>query len=280
MFDYLPFNKSIALYPAPVRIGLFLLILVLFWLPVATPIYLLLKHDPNLTSILTMGFLFIDFLILLPYWSKKVHQNLQGLQVYGLVWSRKNGIELLNGLSIGLLFTFGLFVLESLLGWVSFNSPSPTFWRFVFEGLAVALGVGFAEELLFRGWILDELQRDYSPKVALLGNAVFFASLHFIKPISEVLRTFPQFPALVILGLTLVWTKWSCGGRLGMSIGLHGGLVWGYYILKVGGLIEYTNKAHPWITGIDDNPLQGIMGILFLCILAGFMRSRYNKSLK
>ncbi|NJQ97250.1 MAG: CPBP family intramembrane metalloprotease, partial [Hydrococcus sp. CSU_1_8] len=54
-------------YPAPARLGIFILALLLSWLPFAIPIYLLFKYDPNLTTILTMGLMFIAFLILLRF---------------------------------------------------------------------------------------------------------------------------------------------------------------------------------------------------------------------
>ncbi|ACK70077.1 Abortive infection protein [Gloeothece citriformis PCC 7424] len=271
-------TQNIHTYPAPIRIGLFLLILLFLWLPFALPIYLTLNNnDPNLVSILTMGLLYIEFMILLRYWSQQVYQNRQGLNYYGLVWNRKNGIELVNGLSIGFVFTLALFIVEALLGWVKFQSPSPNFWSIVVEGLLVGLGIGLAEELLFRGWILDELQRDYNPKIALWSNSILFGILHFLKPLSEIIRTFPQFPALVLLGLTLVWAKWSCCGRLGMSIGLHWGLVWGYYLINVGKLVSYTDNISPWITGVDKNPLAGLMGLLFLSLLAGIMRRKAKR---
>ena len=58
-----------------------------------------------------------------------------------------------------------------------------------------------------------------------------------------------------------------------MSIGLHTGLVWGYYILTVGQLLEYTGKVPAWFTGIDGNPIAGLMGLFFLSILALWMRT-------
>ena len=112
------------------------------------------------------------------------------------------------------------------------------------------------------------MQKDYSKKTALVVSSLVFAIAHFLKPLSEIIRTFVTFPALFILGLTLVWTKDRNQNRLGMSIGLHSGLVWCYYILNVGQQIEYTGKAPDWITGIDGNPIAGILGLTFLGILA------------
>jgi membrane protease YdiL (CAAX protease family) len=265
-------------YPAPVRLGAFLLTLLLLWLPLAAPIYLLLRHDPNLVTILTMGLLFGEFLFLLQWWGKNVYGRSHLLKSYGIERSRKNGFDLLQGLSIGLLFTFALFALEGLLGWVQFRTPQAVLQRIILEGLVSALGIGFAEELVFRGWLLDELQRDYSRKASLWADAIIFAVSHFLKSPSEIIRTLPTFPALVLLGLTQVWAKRASGSRLGLPIGLHSGLVWGYYILNVGQLLKYSNTVHPWIIGVDNNPIAGVMGVLFLGILAFWMQMRSRKA--
>ncbi|MGL5807749.1 MAG: lysostaphin resistance A-like protein [Xenococcaceae cyanobacterium] len=266
--------EKIANYPAPLRLGIFLLTLVLIWLPFAAPIYLLLNNDPNLVTILTMGLLFILFLILLPRWGKYVHKQPQIIQTYGLVRSRKNAIDFFNGLSIGLVFSLSLFATEAIFGWIEIKTPSVMLLKVIAEGLLSAIGVGFAEELVFRGWILDELRRDYQIKTVSWANALVFAVSHFIKPIDEVIRTFVTFPALVILGLSLVWAKGAYRDRLGICIGLHAGLVWGYYILNIGKLIENRDRAPDWVTGIDGNPIAGLMGLFFLGILAIWMRKK------
>ena len=268
--DYL--TAKLADVSSIVRIASFLICLVLIWLPLAAPIYLLLNENPNLVTILTMGLLFLEFLFLLQVWGKYVYDRPNLLQQYGLVWTRRNGTELVKGLAIGFCFCLSLFILEAILGWVKFNTPSVFLARIVAEGLLSALGIGFAEELFFRGWILGELQRDYTREISAWINAVIFALAHFLKPLAEILRTFITFPALVVLGLTLVWAKWKGGDRLGMPIGLHSGLVWGYYIVTVGQLLQYTEKVPVWVTGIDRNPIAGLMGLSFLSILAWWMR--------
>ncbi len=221
-----------------------------------------------------MGLMFGEFLLLLRFWGRKVYHQPQLLKSYGLEGRRQNGLDLLKGLSIGLLFTFGLFALEGLLGWLKFQTPQASLPRVILEGFVSALGIGFVEELVFRGWLLDELQRDYSDRTSLWANAVIFAVSHFLKPLSEVIRTLPGFPGRLLLGLTLVWAKRSSGGLLGLPIGIHAGLVWGYYILNVGKLVQYSDQVSPWISGVDGDPLAGVMGLLFLSVLAFWMRRR------
>lgn len=230
-----------------------------------------------------MGVLFTEFLLLLKLvWGRFVYQQPRIFVNYGLERTRQNFQELLTGLAIGLLMTFGMFILQWSLGWLEFQKQQVVMPRLILEGLASAVGIAFAEELFFRGWLLDELQRDYSLKVSLWADAIIFAVLHFLKPLPEIIRTLPQFPGLLLLGLTLVWAKrtsrrgtWrNHQGRLGLPIGLHAGLVWGYYIISVGQLVEYSDQVAPWITGINGNPIAGFLGWLFMGVLALWMRKR------
>jgi uncharacterized protein len=253
---------SIAQFPAPLRVGCFICGLLILWAPFAIPIRLSIKDD-NLVTILTMVLLYIEFLILLRLWGKHVHKQGQLFKHYGLERSPRNVVELVNGFAIGLTGILILFGLQGILGWLEWQQPKMLLTRLVLEGFIVSLFYGFAEELLFRGWLLDELQRDYSPQVSLWVNAGMFAGLHF-KPM--------QFPALLLLGLGLVWAKRWHQGRLGLPIGYHGGLVWGMYIMNVGGLVKYTNQVPDWVTGIDRNPLQGLMALWFLLVIASWFK--------
>jgi uncharacterized protein len=263
-------------YPAPVRMISFLLVLILLWLPGLGLIYLVMGstqnlEDPgtkNLLSILTMGLLAIEFIALLPWWGRKVYQHPNLYTRYGLVWTRRNGLLLLQGLAIGSCFTFALFITQGLLGFLTWQSPRLPLFQLGLEGAATALGTGLAEELFFRGWMLDELERDYSPRISLLTNAGLFAALHFIKPIAAMLASLPQFPGLWLLGTVLVMTKRQHRNFLGSAIGLHAGMIWAYYIINVGQMVKYTDRVSDWITGINGNPLSGLLGLIFLTILA------------
>lgn len=291
----LKFNLgSIAHYPAPLRLGIFVLTLLLIWLPFTVPIYWL-ETDANKINILTLSLLYIEFIFLLKYWGKHIYKQPQILRNYGLEISRQNCQFFFKGLTIGLLSLLALFLLQGILGWVVWQPPPSALLRYILEGLLVAVGLGFAEELLFRGWLLDELERDYDPKVALWVSSLIFALLHFIKPVAEIIRTLPEFPALFLLGLILVWAKRSTVRNsivappnnlnqtvrkkqelLGMPMGLHAGLVWGYYIINVGELVAYSGKVSPVIVSVD-RPLAGIMPLLFFSAIAFWMGKLANR---
>jgi uncharacterized protein len=268
--------RRLSQYPAPMRLGIFILGLLLVWLPLAVPIRLFVPDD-NLVTILTMPLLYAEFILLLRFWGKHVHNQSQILEHYGLERTKKNGVDLLRGLAIGLINILILFGIEGLLGWVIWQQPSMFLLRLISEGLIIALAYGFAEELLFRGWLLDELQRDYSPRVVLWATAIIFAVGHFIKPLADIINSLPQFFGLLLLGLLLVWAKRSRRGRLGLSMGIHAGLVGGYYIINVGQLIQYTGAVPEWVTGVNKNPLAGLMGLLFLGVLALWMRKQASR---
>ncbi|MGK7891348.1 MAG: lysostaphin resistance A-like protein [Leptolyngbyaceae cyanobacterium] len=262
---------------APVRILVFVGLLAAVWLPVYG-ILVVIIEDANTLSIAVMAVLFVDFVLLLQGWNRWVYGCDRSWLRYGLQWNKRNGQGLLLGGGIGLLCLLLLFGVQWSLGWVEWTP-----WRFPdllprltigMSGLLVALGVGLGEELVFRGWLLDELERDYSPSTALWVSSVLFAILHFIRPLSEIIRTFPQFPGLVMLGLLLVWAKRSRHGQLGISIGLHGGLVWGYYWVNVGQLVQYQPGVPEWWSGIDRNPLAGLLSLGFLTILTLWFRHR------
>ncbi|MCL2933951.1 MAG: CPBP family intramembrane metalloprotease [Trichodesmium sp. MAG_R03] len=281
MSNLLLFHK-IAEFSAPTRIAIFIIILFLVWVPLAILIYILVE-DINLESIWAIALLYIEFIILVRLWGKKVYQQPHLLRCYGFIINRRNFQLFFEGLGISLFSLFSLFILETFLGWVVWQSPSEKLLQFILEGLLISVGIGFAEELLFRGWLLDELDRNYQPKIVLWVSSIVYAVLHFIKPIEEILRTWLQFPGLVLLGIICVWAKRSSEIKLnqfsnkkqellGLPIGIHTGLVWGYYIVNVGSLVKYDDEVPEWLVGIDSNPLMGFMGLLFLCTIALWVR--------
>lgn len=257
-------------YPAPLRIGVFLLLLLLIWTPLVG-LTNWLVHDANTASIVTLVLLYAEFIVLVRLWGRYVYDQPDLLKRYGLVRTRRNGINLLTGLAIGLTSLLLMFTVQGIFGWVIWLPPQPSLPRMILEGSLTGLGFGFAEELLFRGWLLDELQRDYSSKKSMWICAIVYALLHAPRSIAQV-------PALTLLGLALVLAKRASRGRLGLSIGLHGGLVWGYYIVNVGQLIQYSNQVPDWLTGISGNPLASLTGIAALGTIALGMRFAASRS--
>lgn len=262
------------------RIGLFVLSLLLLWAPFAIPIYHWVS-DPNLVNLLSLPVLYGEFIGLLWLWGRQVYRQPNVLQCYGLEFSPQMGRHVLVGWLPGVAIVFIIFGLQAGLGWLDLTiGLSPDLLRIMAEGLLTTLLLGFAEELVFRGWLLDELERDYSPQMAFWVSSLMFALVHFIKPWEVIQRMWFALPALLFLGMALVWAKRSTRSvkrpkqpLLGLPIGLHTGLVWGYYVISVGQLVGYTNTVPEWVTGIDRNPLSGILGCVSMGTIALVLRS-------
>lgn len=259
-----------------------MVMLVLLWLPFALPIHALIDDGDRAWLVATVV-VYLQFLALQQFWGRRVHRLKAPLRRYGWVLSPGLWRDSLVGLGLGFSSLVLLYGLKLLLGWASLGPTPPNLAGIVVEGLLTSLAVGFAEELLFRGWLLFELEADYSPSLALGINAVIFALAHYTRPWDVIVETWPQFFGLLLLGATLVWARRTpspgAGRRyptkLGYAFGLHSGLVWGYYIVSVSdGWMGYTHRVPAWLTGIQQNPLAGLLGLTLLAGLAAYFYRR------
>jgi uncharacterized protein len=259
------FFAKLAHKPAPLRIGWFVLILGLLWAPFALPVQLLVPRvlDQNWAALLTMPWLYLLFIAWAVLWGRWVHGQPNQLKNYGMRQRKRLLYEWLGGLGIGYGVVLLLYELQGAIGWTRWVNPVLAPPTLLLTGLVVATVVAVVEELFFRGWLLDELTRDYKPDLALGVTSVIYALLHCLRIVPASL----QLIALAFLGLALGLAKRSTHGRLGLSIGLHSGLVWGYYVLNVGRFFQYTGRAPEWLTGFERNPLAGLLGILTMGLL-------------
>lgn len=252
----------------PKRLGLFVLGLLLLWIPVALPIVLLLGTQSNLTSILIGVTLYSALLGMVWIWGRWVWGLAEPFPTYGLQKNWQTGLDWVIGFGFALLSLAGFFGVEWLLGLAQLQHQ-PVNWLAVWlNGFLVGVGVGFLEELFFRGWLLAELRIGYGLRRAAWISSLIFALVHFLKPLNAILASWPQFPGLWLLGMLLVQAKQLRQGRLGLPIGLHGGWVCGITVVNIAGFIVYPQTVPKWITGIGGNPLAGMMGLLFLGLIS------------
>jgi hypothetical protein len=241
--------------------------------PLALPIKLLIA-DANLVSLLTIPLLYLIFLALLQGWGHWGRQADNLLKRYGMRYPKAWIYEWLGGLGMGYGIVLLLFELQGAVGWIDWFNPNRSMPWLLLEGLVIAALISLAEEIFFRGWLLDELQRSYKPNTALAITSMIYALLHSLR----ITPASVQWISLTLLGWSLGIAKQVTGDRLGLSAGLHGGLVWGYYVLNVGKLFEYTHRGPIWMTGFEQNPLAGVLGILTMMGLAiGLMIARNSQ---
>lgn len=264
------------------RIIVFLLALVALWSPFALCFYGVgyLSGQTDWTNALALAALYSCFIVHAWWWGRYGYGWSMPLRAYGLVFCWRYLYELVLAVLAGFSLVCLLFGIEVVLGWASIY-PKPLL-MIALEGLVVGLGFGFAEELLFRGWLLTELQLTLSRPKAILWSSIVFAIAHFIKPLPEILKTSPQFLGLLLLGLILgssryfycrqhprhkVLSSKGSFSSLSLPMGFHGGLIWGYYIVDVADLVLPSGRVPEWVTGIGGNPLSGALGVSILSFL-------------
>ena len=135
------------------------------------------------------------------------------------------------------------------------------------NSLLLIFGVGFAEELIFRGWLLEELKNQFGLKKALIFQSSIFSIVHigFNLPLWQMISILS---GLFLLGILLSLMRLKDKNSLWGCIGLHGGLV-GLWFITNNGLLEISKNAPKWLVGpgtINTNPLGGIFGISLMAI--------------
>ncbi len=169
------------------------------------------------------------------------------------------------GKALGLLAPIvGLLLWGGLARWRPDLSPAE-----LANALALGLGVGFAEELLFRGWVWGELAFQLGSGRALLAQAVIFSLVH-ARPDLGVVGLVGLLVGLALLGLALALQRRADGGLLWGAVGLHGGLVGGWFALLQGALVVRADSPS-WLVGpggVNPNPVGGLLGWIGLGGLA------------
>ena len=250
---------------ALLKIAAFFIAWSALWLPLAIPIATLLKWRPPkpLAAEQKLPLLAALYLIApLVLWGASWVDGVS-FSDYGLDWKLTVLVSLGLGLGLGVLSLMIVFSGQWALGWIEWHSANLQRLGEVFLPiLLLGLWIGVTEELVFRGFILNELQHDYSVWIAAAISSVIFALLHLIW---EQQDTLPQLPGLWLMGMILVLARLVDDGSLGLAWGLHAGWIWGLTCLDAAELISYTGKGPTWITGFGEKPLAGIAG--FLCLL-------------
>ena len=149
------------------------------------------------------------------------------------------------------------------------------------NSLLLIFGVGFAEELIFRGWLLEELKNQFGLKKALIFQASIFSIVHigFNLPLWQMIGILS---GLFLLGIFLAFVRLKNNNSLWGCIGLHGGLVGGWFLVN-NGLFEISKDVPIWLVGpgyLNTNPLGSFWGIsllFFLCFLYFFILKKNQK---
>jgi membrane protease YdiL (CAAX protease family) len=264
--------------PAIIQGVAFFLAWIGVWLPLGVPLAIALKWRPGQPITPQQKLPLVASLYLLAPLLLWGAAQLQGLTIAGYGFSTWSHFwrSLVLGWAMGVGGLAILFGCEFGLGWLKWQRPkllaetperpsAPAFFSLLasvlLPTLLLGLWVSVTEEFIFRGFLLNQLQQDYAAGVSAAIASLIFALLHLVW---EGRENLPQLPGLWLMGMVLSLARWADGGSLGLACGLHAGWIWAIASLDTLQLVTYTQQVPTWLTGLDDKPLAGGMGLLFL----------------
>ncbi|MEL6456636.1 MAG: type II CAAX endopeptidase family protein [Cyanobacteria bacterium J06621_15] len=254
--------------PAWVVIIAFFVAWVIFWLPIGLVLTKLLRWTPKQAlqeeqkiPLIVSLYLLVPVILFLT----NLLTN-QSFTDYGWIGNFSIVYSLLIGFAWGVLSLVSVFSCQLYFGLCEFKlSNQESISITLFSIMLVALLVGAVEELVFRGFLLTQLEQIYSVWVAAIISSLIFAILHLVWERRE---TVPQLPGLWLMGMVLVLARFADNGSLGIACGLHAGWVWSIASIDTLNLVEYTDNNWDWITGKNKKPLAGVAGIFCMVVTA------------
>ena len=223
---------------------------------------------------------FALFLGLMPIWARDRWDQRKAFLFLGLRRQRFQTelslIVLIKGCLLAVALLALIVIPLTSNGWATWDGPPsiPT----LLNALLLSLGVGLAEELIFRGWLQSELHHLLGPTRAVVGQAMVFSLVHtrFNLGLAGMLSLLM---GLFLLGLLLSLLRESARGSLWAPVGLHGTLVGGWFVLQ-SDLLSIRDDAPIWLIGPGAphaNPIGSSVAIVAITAVTLLLTTRLNQ---
>jgi uncharacterized protein len=199
----------------------------------------------------------------------------------GLAWKfygKERSIGFLTGAFLCLLMAVVLWMMQ-LLQWY-FDEVDVTS---LLLSLLLMIAVAFAEELLFRGYILHNLMQSMNPKAALLLSAIVFAVLHSLNPNFNLSAFLNILLAGLLLGINYIFTRnlWF-GMMLHLSWNFVQGPLLGFKVsgMELPTLLQQNIQGSVLLTGgdfgLEASWLVTIVFAVAVPVLYVLFQKKYN----
>ena len=233
----------------------------------------------NDLSIVGTFITFCLFLILLPSWGK-IRWKTNHIWVSIGLDSKNIFISIRIFLS-GFVFSFFLllifFLFIFLFGWV--DSFDHIKFSALLNAILLIVGIVFAEEIVFRGWLLEEMVLLFGLRRGIIFQSMIFSLAHYRSDIG-LFALFPFLTGLFLFGLVLTLRRTIDKGSLWGCIGLHGGFV-GIWYLFDSGMVAFSNNTPHFFLGPSENmvnPIGSVIGLTILLITIFFQRRLFART--
>ena len=193
------------------------------------------------------------------------------------------------GLFLSGIMAAAVFGMMWALGYIGNVHLAVTGWSAVgmlAGSLFVMALVGFWEELVFRGYILQNMAEGMGMKTAVLISCVLYGLVHSTNPNAGILST-----AIIVLFGYLRIYGYLKTGQLWLSIGMHTG--WNFFQATVFGfaasghaedrtLLAHDVRAADWLSGGDFGPEASVLTIpvVLMALIVMGMWSRRGVSVE
>ncbi len=223
--------------------------------------------SPNDLSIIGTVISFILFLAVLPSW--------------GSIRWKTNNLWLSIGLDINNKFTafriffsgfiFSVFLIFILCifcficGWI--DRLDYIKFTELLNAILLIVGIVFAEEIVFRGWLMEEMAFLFGVRRGIILQSAIFSLAHFRSDIG-LLALIPFLTGLFLFGLVLTLRRTIDRGSLWGCVGLHGGLV-GIWYLFDSGMVVFSSETPYFLLGPSRNMVNPIGSVFGITVLLG-----------
>lgn len=261
--------QSLTQMSAIAQIGTFFLAWLVVWLPIAIPLLIRFKWQPfePFTPAQKLPLLMSLYPIAPLLLGGVAVGNQQTFEPYGFRGQPDFFLAILGGIGMSLVGLALLFGIAFQQGWLQWQSAaSVVFWQSMPLSFLIGAWVSVTEELVFRGFLLNQLVSVWPFWGGAIATSLIFALLHLVWERQE---TLPQLPGLWLMGMVLVLARWANQGGLGLAIGLHAGWVGGMICLDSSQVWLYRDRAPAWFVGVAQKPLAGAGGLLLLLLTGG-----------
>tara|TARA_Y100001968_G_scaffold320148_1_gene352712 strand:- start:41 stop:892 length:852 start_codon:yes stop_codon:yes gene_type:complete len=233
----------------------------------------------NSLSIIGTIITFLLFLSILPRWGL-IRWKTNNLWVsIGLDFRNKfSALKIFfNGFVFSVFLLFILVLFLFLCGWVDrFDYIKFTE---LLNAILLIVGIVFAEEIVFRGWLMEEMVLLFGLRRGIILQSTIFSLAHYRSDI-DFLALIPFFTGLFLLGIVLTLRRTIDRGSLWGCIGLHGGLVGIWYLLDEG-MGAFSIDTPYYLLGPSKNmvnPIGSVTGITVLLVTIFFQRRLFART--
>ena len=235
--------------------------------------------SPNNLSIIGTLISFILFLAVLPSWgSIRWKTNNLWLSIGLAVNNQFRALRIFfSGFIFSVFLIFILCIFCFICGWI--DRLDYIKFTELLNAILLIVGIIFAEEIVFRGWLMEEMALLFGVRRGIILQSIIFSLAHFRSDIS-LLALIPFLTGLFLFGLVLTLRRTIDRGALWGCVGLHGGLVGIWYLID-SGMVVFSIDTPYFLLGPSRNmvnPIGSVFGIIILLGTLFFQRRLFART--